>query len=166
MPRKKAGGGKRGQKSPAPKKSAKSQAQKVTTGRAKCPKKVEIGRRTMSLRGRKATSLAQALDLIPPGYEVILQDPKTKAFLQIHGDAEKGVPKKTKCTCLSLAKRCCKKHPSRIKVRTGHFIVQSDGPGKTRRRAVWVPKVLVDKGIIKVKKDVKFRVNKMNGKSI
>jgi hypothetical protein len=50
---------------------------------------------------------------------------------------------------------------SAIKVRTGHYIV-----GKTRRRAVWVPKVLVDKGIIKVKKDVKFRVNKMNGKSI
>ena len=50
---------------------------------------------------------------------------------------------------------------SAVKVRTGHFI-----EGKTRRRAVWVPKVLVEKGIIKVKKDVKFRMDKYGGKPL
>ena len=86
-------------------------------------------------------------------------------FMGINGDAEKGVPEGTPCTCNTRKSPSCKKHPSRTKVRTGHYIV-CKSVCKTQRRAVWVPKVLVDKGIITVKKDVKFRMNKYGGKPL
>ena len=62
-------------------------------------------------------------------------------------------------------KKGAKKQKKITKVRSGHFLVQRHA-GKTRRRAVWVPKVLVDKNIIKVDKTVKFRKNKHGGKPL
>ena len=49
-------------------------------------------------------------------------------------------------------------------MRTGHYVVH--GQKAPRRFTVWVPKVLVDKGIIKVKEGVKFRKNFHGGKPL
>ena len=163
--------GKGAKKSPrpaAPQKAAKKKAKKpiaTRSARAAAEKRSATARKREGTKGRKATLFAQAMGMCAPGYEVLvrgpLRTPGRKGLVEINGPAEKGVPAGTKCACLTLASSSCKKHPSRIKVRTGHYIV-----GKTRRRAVWVPKVLVDKGIITVKEDVKFRCNKMNGKAL
>ncbi len=167
MATKKARGGNRGKKSPRPAGPQKVDAKKAKkpiatrSARAAARKRSATARRTMKVRGQKATLFAQALGRCAPGYEVLIHEPGKPGFIEITGPAEKGVPKGTRCRCLSLDKSSCKKHPSIIKVRTGHYIV-----GKTQRRAVWVPKVLVDKGIIKVKENAKFNRNKMNGKPL
>ena len=159
MPRRKTGDANGGQKSPGPKKSAK--VNKITTGsaRAATEKRSATARRREATKGRKATSFAQAMGMCAPGYEVLIHN--GRRLVETNGPAEKGAKKGAKCRCLSLRWSSCKKHPSRIKVRTGHFINYP-----SHRRAVWVPKVLVDKNIIKVKKDVKFRMNKYGGKPL
>ena len=161
--------GGKGRKKPLGRKSrAKKGKEKITTrsaadAYADAAKRSATACRRMAMRGRKATSLAQALGKCPLDCMVLIHGGRGsgKGLVESNGPAEPGVPKGTKCTCLSLYKSSCKKHPSREQVRTGHYIV-----GKTQRRAVWVPKVLVDKGIITVKEDVKFRCNKMNGKAL
>ena len=166
MPRRKTGDANGGQKSPGPKKSAK--VNKITTrsARAATEKRSATARRREQTKGRKTNSFAHAMGLIPRRLELLLRHPSTKRFVQINGDAEEGVPEGAHCRCLALSRRSCPKHPSRIKVRTGHFIACPTKAEPNKRRAVWVPKVLVDKGIIKVKEDVKFRTNKMNGKAL
>ena len=79
--------------------------------------------------------------------------------METNGPPEAGAKGWRQCHCLALDRSSCKKHPSREKVQTGHFIACPTKARPNQRRAVWVPKVLVDKGIIKVKKDVKVRKN-------
>jgi len=163
--------GKGAKKSPrpaAPQKAAQKKVKKITrsvaAADAAAAKRSATVRRSLAVRGRKATSLAQAMDLIPPGFEVLIHD--GKRLVETNGPAEKGAKGWRQCDCLKMGRSSCKKHPSREKVRTGHFIACPTKERPNKRRAVWVPKVLVDKGIIKVKEDVKFRVNKMNGKAL
>ena len=158
--------GGKGRKKPLGAKKAAKKDKKTTrsvaAADAAAAKRSATASRRMAVRGPKATSLAQALGKCPRDCVVLIHGGRGsgKGLVESNGPAEEGCEGKT-CLCLSLTKSSCKKHPSRIKVRTGHYIV-----GKTRRRAVWVPKVLVDKGIIKVKKDVKFRMNKYGGKPL
>ena len=63
----------------------------------------------------------------------------------INGDAEKGVPEGTPCTCNTRKSPSCKKHPSREKVPTGRTV----GKGRNRR-AEWAPKALVEAGHVEV----------------
>ena len=159
---KKNGRANRGTKAPrpaAPQKGAKKKVKKITRSVA-----ARKAKRATQLQQRvpKSTLFMKALDNIPSGYELLLQD--ASGFVEINGPAEEEGCEKKQCRCLSLGHSSCKKHPSCEKVRTGHFIV-----GKTQRRAVWVPKVLVDKGVIKVKEDAKFQKNWknfMNGKPL
>ena len=141
------------------KKGAKKPKKVTKSGASKHANRPGVRRKEMALRGRKATSLAQALGICPLDCEVLIRD--ATRLVETNGPAEEGCEGKH-CRCLSLTYSSCKKHPSREKVRTGHFVkYPSDS-----RRAVWVPKVLVEKGIIKVKKDAKFRINKRNGKPL
>ena len=162
----------RGKKAPrpaAPQKAAKKKVKKITrsvaAADAAAAKRSATARRREQTKGRKTNSFVQAMGLIPRRYELLLRHPSTKRFVQINGPAEEGCEGKH-CYCLAMNRSSCKKHPSRIKVRTGHFIACPTKAYPNKRRAVWVPKVLVDKGIITVKKDVKFRCNKMNGKAL
>ena len=163
--------GKGAKKSPrpaAPQKAAKKKAKKpiaTRSARAAAEKRSATARKREGTKGRKATLFAQAMGTCAPGYEVLIHEPGKAGFIEINGRAEEGCEGK-KCQCLNLAKSSCKKHPSRKKVRTGHFVASPTKARPYRRYAVWVPKVLVDKGIIKVKEDVKFRCNKMNGKPL
>ena len=137
----------------------------VAAKNAKRAARSATARRREATRGRKATLFAKAMGICPRDCEVLVHGPDGRR-VEINGLAEEGVPKGTRCHCLSLLKSSCKKHPSREKIRTGHFIACPTKAYPNKRRAVWVPKVLVDKRIIKVKEDVKFRVNKMNGKAL
>ena len=164
MPRRKTGDAKGGQKSPGPKKSAKRQAHKVTTASAAAATaRSDKARQIFQLKGPKSTSLAIARGKISRGYEVQLHVPGQAGFIEINGQAEKGAKGWTQCNCLSMERRCCKKHPSLIKVRTGRYLARPTKARPNKRLCEWAPKVLVDKGIIKVDKTVKFRMNKYRG---
>ncbi len=152
----------------APQKAAKKKVKKITrsvaAADAAAAKRSATARRREQTKGRKTNSFVQAMGLIPRRYELLLRHPSTKRFVQINGPAEEGCEGKH-CYCLAMNRSSCKKHPSRIKVRTGHFIACPTKAYPNKRRAVWVPKVLVDKGVIKVKEDAKFRTNKFTKRS-
>ena len=152
--------------SPNPKKSAKK-PEPITTrsARAAAEKRSAKARQREETKGQKATLFAQAMGICPRDCEVLTHGPNGD-FAETNGPPEEGVPANTVCHCLSLDSSSCKKHPSRKKVRTGHFIACPTKKQPNKRRAVWVPKVLVDKGIIKVKEGVKFRKNFHGGKPL
>ena len=147
---------------PAARRPAAAPQRRQKRSRKSPERRRQKAKRATQQQQRIPKSTRQWMRQHPGGYGLLHGPPGAGRGDQRRGrEASQG----TKCTCLSLAYSSCKKHPSRTKVRTGHFLVQRDA-GKTRRRAVWVPKVLVDKGIITVKEDVKFRVNKVNGKAL
>ena len=152
MPRRKTGSANGGQKSPAPRKGAKKMkkiTRSVAAAAAKSAARSDSARRTFQLKGPKSTSLMLAYGKIKRGYELVLQHPKTGSLLEINGPAEEGAKGWTQCHCLTLKYSSCLKHPSREKVRTGHFIACPTKERPNKRRAVWVPKVLVEKGYVK-----------------
>ena len=97
----------------------------------------------------KATAARKALGKSGPGPagEFVERAPGG-TFVNINGLPEKGCEGK-ECRCGDVHVSSCKAHPSREKVRTGQFTTCKCGD-KTRRRAEWVLKALVEAGHVEV----------------
>lgn len=109
-------------------------------------------------RFEKAKAARLALGADGPGPEGgFVEHAPGGAFVNINGLPEKGCEGEP-CLCNRRRSSSCPAHPSRVKVRTGHYFKDKRGD-KTKRVAEWVLKALVEVGHEEIDETVKFRIN-------
>ena len=156
--KKKSDGANRGKKS-SPRQAGPQKATKTKTDKKSRGAKKPHPHKGEKFPGRKAAQFEEAkkhrkaLGLSGPGPngEFYLRGPDG-TFCTIHGRAEKGC-EGFKCACGNGRERFCHRHPSRVKVQTGRFFKPSPSRGE-RGRPEWVPKDLVEAGVVEVEEPV------------
>ena len=146
----KTGAGAKGRKSD-PKKAKKTKKAKKGGQGQHNPKRQQSAREGHAYKLKMSPALAEAFGVEGVGADgsFIAFYPNGGFVKDLNGPAEPGVPEGTRCNCLNRIEPSCKKHPSRIKVKTGGFIARPTKKDPNQRRAEWVLKAFVEAGLVK-----------------